>query len=284
MIGYLNLPLSILYPHEKIFYQAAYCSICRNFSKKKLFLNRFLLNYDTIFFYLLFITAYPSYKFNLKPFLCKLNFQKRFYIKDNGIIDYFSDYSSFFSLLKFYDNFLDEKFPISNLNYILYKIFLNNLEYIDKNYLTNTFNKINKKRISSKDNEIIILSSILENIFPYDYLNYKYKDKISIIISNLIKLIFYIDALDDLTIDKKKKKDNILISKFNFKSDEQNLQKIKSECTFSINYSLDQLQYLPNKDFLRMLKIYFTDLIPMLLDKALLKNGINSIFTNIEIK
>ena len=296
MTGYLTPPLPLLFPHEKLFVQASYCSICNNLFKRKLYLNRYFLNYDAIFFYLLFLSANPSYKFTIKPFFCKSTLTNRFFIEDNGILSYFSDYSTLFSSLKFLDNFQDEKFPISSLSYIIFKKLFNSLKYLDKKMIIDFINKENASKPKKifynndwdldKNKEIENLILLIENNFPFDYINYSFRNNVSSILSNLIKLLFYIDAIDDFNKDYKKNQNNILydlntknIKKIkNINIEKSILRIIKNECTFSLNYCVKQLDNLPNKDFIRILKIYFSDLIPFLLDKALLKNNYTSIF------
>jgi len=137
-----------------------------------------------------------------------------------------------------------------------------------------------------KNKEIENLILLIENNFPFDYINYSFRNNVSSILSNLIKLLFYIDAIDDFNKDYKKNQNNILydlntknIKKIkNINIEKSILRIIKNECTFSLNYCVKQLDNLPNKDFIRILKIYFSDLIPFLLDKALLKNNYTSIF------
>lgn len=73
----------------------------------------------------------------------------------------------------------------------------------------------------------------------------------------------------------------VLIKNYkNIKLKEQKelLLSIKNECLFSINFSINEANKLPNKDFARIIEVYFTDLIPSLLDKGLIKNSCNPIF------
>jgi len=275
--GYLTPPLSLFYPHEKLFVKASYCSICRILASRRLYLNRAFLNYDAIFFYLLFSASLQSYNFSIESFFCKHTMTNRFLIKDNGILNYFADYSTLFSILKFYDNINDEKFPSSFFSSIFYKKFSNSFKFLNKSSILQSMDKD-----KSFDNEIVDLITLIESIFPFDYLNYQYRNPISSIISNLIKLIYYIDAVDDFKDDLKKSKKNILLSgetkSINSNDIEFIQKKLKNECIFSINYCLNQLEKLPNKQFVHILKLYFSDLIPALLNKALKKNGWMEIF------
>lgn len=301
MTGLLTPPIKLLYPHERLFMQAAYCSFCKNLSRKKLWINRIFLNYDSLFFYVLFLLSIENYKFTISPFFCKTTLTNRFLIKDNGLIEYFTDYSSIFSSLKFFDNYQDEKAIKSVYSYFLFKNISKSIRYIKsksnlgKNLFEEYFEN-SKKEIFENSNEISNLIKFFEDIFPFDYMNYIYRKSISIILSNLIKLIFFIDAIDDFEDDIKNHKNNILITTsfnnrfkdkislykqsnfFKLKNNQDLLDKIKSECFFSLNYSLNELNNLPNKNFAHIIHVYFTDLLPMLLDKSLIKNGCKPIF------
>jgi hypothetical protein len=311
--GYLKPPLNLLYPHEKLFLSSAYCSICKNLSKRKLYLNRILLNYDSLFFYTLFTLAIPNYKFSISPFFCRYTLTNRYYLTDNGLLDYFSDYSSLFSSLKFLDDYLDENPAKSKFSYILFKFLNNTLKYISHEEILNSILS-NENQTKSEMEKLI---EFIQTIIPLDYINYSFRKPISIVLSNLIKLLFYIDAIDDFEQDLKSKKQNILFElpkTYSTKTSDTNniktsniktsdvkitqmkitgkklkdnfslLEEIKKECTFSLNLSLDQIDMLPNKDFSHIIKTYFTDLIPFLLDKVLLKNNCNQIFCKFNIQ
>lgn len=290
MTGYLKPPLNLLYPHEKLFLSSSYCSICKNLSKRKLFLNRILLNYDSLFFYTLFTLAIPNYNFSISPFFCRYTLTNRYYLSDNGLLDYFSDYSSLFSSLKFLDDYHDENPIKSKLSFTLFKFLTKTIKYISHKEI---YNIIMSKKDQTK-NEIEELIEFIQTIIPLDYINYSYRKPISIIISNLIKLLFYIDAIDDFEQDFKNNKKNILIdlyqSSYNkitqikMKENFILLEKIKKECTFSLNLALEQVDILPNKDFSHIIKLYFTDLIPFLLDRSLLKNNCDQIFCKYKIQ
>jgi len=285
--GYLKPPLNLLYPDERIFLQSAYCSICKELSRRKLLINRILLNYDSLFFYILFLLANPSYSFHISPFFCSYTLTNRYYLIDNGLIKYFADYSTLFSSLKFLDDYFDEKPFKSKFSFILFKTISKSLSYINQENLKNI--KAIKYR---QNNEIERLIKFFEEILPLDYVNYSFRNSISIIISNLIKLLFYIDAIDDFNEDFKNKKQNIFfdlndaklnLNKFylnNIKLKDNSilLEKIKKECTFSLNYALKEIENLPNKYFSHIIEVYFTDLIPALLNKSLLKNNCPKIF------
>lgn len=316
MTGYLTPPLNLLYPHERLFLQSSYCRICKNLSDRKLILNRIFLNYDSLFFFTLFLSTLQEYNFSITPFFCKFTLTNRFYLSDNGLISYFTDYSTLFSSLKFFDNYKDEKSLISIISLIFYKKLIKSLQFIkddnsfdNKNNISfnihldentkselriaNSINDDHDKEDYNKDdfnkNEIFELIRAIENIFPLEYINYLYRENVSTIISNLIKLLFYIDAIDDYEDDLKKNKKNILFygdknKNRKLKDNSIVLDKIKSECTFSLNYCLINIEKLPNKNFLHILQVYFTDLIPQLLDKALLKSGCQQIFCKYKVK
>ncbi len=301
MTGLLTPPIKLFYPHERLFIQAAYCSFCKNLSKKRLWINRIFLNYDALFFYVLFLLSFENYKFTISPFFCKTTFTNRFLIEDNGLIEYFTDYSSIFSSLKFFDNYKDEKAIKSLYSYLLFKNISKSIKYIksksniEKNLFEEYFENPKKENFENS-NEIENLIKFFEEIFPFDYMNYMYRKSISIILSNLIKLIFFIDAIDDFEDDFKNHKNNIFVTSsfnnrlkdrislykninfFKLKNNQDLLDKIKSECFFSLNYSLNELSNLPNKNFAHIIQVYFTDLLPMLLDKSLIKNGCDPIF------
>lgn len=294
MTGYLTPPLKLFYPHERLFVNSIYCTFCRNLSKRRLLLNRLFLNYDSIFFYLLFVLANPSYRFYFSSFRCSYNFSDRFYIVDNGLLEYFTDYSTLFNNLKFFDNYLDENKILSKLYLFLYKNFTKTLKYIPEN-VWEDFNfkfskKILKKSIKTNEIELDIdkIEFFIEQILPLDYINYQFRSNISIIISNLIKLLYYLDAIDDFSKDIKSNKKNILFQfsdncyskSYKLKNDYKLLEKIKAECFFSLNFALNEIEKLPNDDYKHIVKLYFTDLIPYLLDKALIKNGAKKIFSN----
>ena len=270
MTGYLTPPLNLLYPHERLFLQSSYCSICKNLSDRKLLLNRVFLNYDSLFFFTLFLSTLQEYNFSINPFFCKFTLTNRFYLSDNSLINYFTDYSTLFSSLKFLDNYKDEKSINSIISLIFYKKLIKSLQFIQDDSSLNNKNDIsynilpyantkyelriansindefNKEAYNKDDfnkNEIFELIRVIENIFPLEYINYLYRENVSTIISNLIKLLFYIDAIDDYEDDFKKNMKNILFygdenKNKKLKDDSIVLDKIKSECTFSLNYCL----------------------------------------------
>ncbi|MFN3411885.1 MAG: DUF5685 family protein [Exilispira sp.] len=279
MIGYLKPPIILLYPHEKIFINSAYCTFCKVFQKNNLLFNRLFLSYDSLFFYILFLSSIPSYRFSLNTFFCKYTLTNRFSIEDNGLSSYFAEYSSFLNLLKLYDDIIDEKPIKSKISKFLFNYLAKTIKYIP-----DAVDQI--ENMSIHENEIEQLIFLIEKILPLDYINNSFKNSISIIISNLIKLLFYIDAIDDFEEDVKMKKDNILLRKvflngsknIKLKDQRELLEIIRKECLFSINFSINEIDKLPNKDFARIVMVYFTDLIPSLLDKGLIKNNCNPIF------
>jgi len=311
VIGYLHPLSSILYPDERLFVSSSYCAFCQNLKKRKNNLARLFLSNDIIFFYSLFASCLNNFTFHVYPFYCYATMSNRFLIKDNGLLDYFTDFTLLFTSLKFYDNYIDSKFPKSFISNLIFKFFFNSIKYINKNlsvenndffnsktkkiFLLN--NKCNKSSVNLED-EMLQLQSLFETILPLDLLPYSAKLQVSSIVSQTIRLLYIIDSIDDFENDLKKNKDNLILNYMDTPASQKDLQKknsrdfvdfklkdnrdvinkIEKMSTLSLNYCISQLENLRVYRFKHLLKHYFSDLIPLQLDRALNKNNIASRF------
>ncbi len=307
MVGYLHPLNNILYPDERLFISSAYCAFCKNLKKRKNHLARLFLSNDIIFFYSLFASCLENFNYHIYPFYCYATMSNRFYVKDNGLLDYFTDFTLLFTSLKFYDDSIDSKFPRSFISKFLFRFFFKSIKYISKDfsYKNNDFFQFknmkirsNKNNISNLEEEMLQLQYLFESLLPLDLIPSYAKLQVSSIVSQTIKLLYIIDSIDDFEYDLKKNKDNLILNyidmpasqkdrqkkssrdlvDFKLEDNKDLIDKIEKMSTLSLNYCISQLENLKVYRFKHLLKHYFSDLIPLQLDKALNRNNIPSRF------
>lgn len=250
MYGYVTPDKSKLYHKDFLLFRAFYCGVCKETAKHYGNLPRLATNYD-IAFLGVFLHAYLNI---LPEFLnqnCILNpFAKKHIVKSNNLLKDITD----LNLLLAYHNVLDNKIDNGGLK--------NNIfcSLLKKHYQKSSINlpqadqiiqaqyeqlrELERQNCPSLDKTadcfaIMLRDSVLTVIQKHngDAQNQNLKD----FLYNLGKLVYLLDALDDLKEDYKSKNYNPFLAKFgNFQTKEQFIDDNKSDLDFTFNITINK--------------------------------------------
>ncbi|HOV25575.1 MAG TPA: DUF5685 family protein [Pseudobacteroides sp.] len=224
MFGYVRYSKPDLTFRDYYKYKAYYCGMC--FSIKNNFgqLKRLSLNYDIVFMAILFSGIYGGCdKVHLKK--CFLSPFKKKKVILNEYLDYCSSINVLFSYYKLLDDYKDNKSVHSLLlSKILYKDYIkikDKYPYKEK-IVRDGFEKIQELEKFDKttlDEISDVFGEILGEMFVYNP-QYDQLRLLREIGFYLGKLVYYLDSIDDIEDDAKRKRFNPLLNSY-----EHNIEK-----------------------------------------------------------
>ncbi|HEY8419759.1 MAG TPA: DUF5685 family protein [Clostridia bacterium] len=251
MYGYVTPDKSKLYNKDFLLYRAFYCGVCKETAKNYGNLPRLATNYD-IAFLGVFLHAYLNI---LPAFLnegCILNpFVKKHIVKSSHLLKDITD----LNLLLVYHNLLDNKIDSGGLKTEIalnvfkkhYQKSSQNLAQVDCIIKTQyeRLRELERQNCPSLDQTadcfaVMLRESVLVIIKKHggDCENQYLKD----FLYNLGKLVYLLDALDDLNEDYKSKNYNPFLARFgNYKSKEQFIADNKSDLDFTFNITINKM-------------------------------------------
>ncbi|HEY8423369.1 MAG TPA: DUF5685 family protein [Clostridia bacterium] len=250
MYGYVTPDKSKLYNKDFLLYRAFYCGVCKETAKNYGNLPRFATNYDIAFlgvFFHAYLNVLPEF-INQN---CVLNpFVKKHIVKSSGLLKDITD----LNILLAYHKVLDDKIDSGGIksNIILgilkkhYHKSSANLPEADAIIRTQyeRLRELEKQNCSSVDKTadcfaVMLRDSALAIIKKHngDFQSQPLQD----FLYNLGKLVYLLDALDDLAEDYKSKNYNPLLARFgNFKTKEQFINDNKSDLDFIFNITINK--------------------------------------------
>lgn len=234
-------------------YKEYYCSICFSLKKRGGNLSRLLLNYDIVFLSLI-VDSLKEENMERKNFRCHLNpFLKRCRKNEHGkIMLYSADILIILSYFKLIDDYLDQKNVFKLLLSKLLKIRAKKVFNEQKETVQRIKELLDKGNKMEKDNADVRLladnfGEVMETIAPSD------KKPIGMIMYEMGRLLYYIDAIEDFDEDKKKGNFN----PFNSKDDIKSCQQEVWEVLYKVAEIFELLPIKKNKDILINI-IYFS--------------------------
>lgn len=251
MYGYVTPDKSKLYNKDFLLYRAFYCGVCKETAKNYGNLPRFATNYD-IAFLGVFLHAYLNI---LPDFLnenCILNpFVKKNIVQSSLLLKDITD----LNLLLVYHNVLDNKIDSGSIKANIA------LSVLKKHYQKSSTNlaeadeiiKTQYERLRELENQncpsvdktadcfaVMLRDSALTIIKKHggDCQNQNLKD----FLYNLGKLVYLLDALDDLAEDYKSKNYNPFLARYGgFKTKEQFISERKEDLDFTFNITINKM-------------------------------------------
>jgi hypothetical protein len=251
MYGYVTPDKAKLYNKDFLLYRAFYCGVCKETAKNYGNLPRFATNYDIAFLgvflhaYLNILPSFLNQNCILNPFVKKHIVQSSHLLKDITNLN----------LLLVYHNILDNVIDSGGIKAnIAQKVFKKhyqkssvNLEEADNIIKTQygRLRELERQNCPSLDKTadcfaVMLRDSVSVIIKKHggDIQNQRLKD----FLYNLGKLVYMLDALDDLNEDYKSQNYNPFLARFgNYKTKEQFIADNKSDLDFAFNITINKM-------------------------------------------
>ncbi|NLC17239.1 MAG: hypothetical protein GX756_05100 [Clostridiales bacterium] len=251
MYGYITPDKSKLYNKDFLLFRAFYCGVCKTTAKYFGNTPRLATNYD-----IAFLGAFLHAYLNILPqFLnqnCILNpFVKKYIVKSSALLKDITD----LNLLLAYHNILDNKIDgggIKNavLEGLLKKHYqkssaaLNEADQIIKTQYER-LRRLEKENCASLDKTADCFAAMLRDcvlVLVKKHGGDNEDQNLKDFLYNLGKLVYLLDALDDLKEDYKSKNYNPFLAKFgNFQNKEQFIADNKDDIDFIINITINKM-------------------------------------------
>lgn len=251
MFGYVLPEKPELKIREYELFRAYYCGICKSIGKRYGQLPRMVLNYDCTFLAVLLSGIYEDMPFAKRGRCIAHPIKKRHYIEKNEIIDYTSDMNILLAYYNMYDNWEDERSPVSGAGILVLK---SNFKKIRKKYpekcsiieaRLKELRALEEDKCASMDKAAEPFAKLMEEITAYKMAGCDEKtvEILKWIGYNLGKWIYIIDAYDDLEKDISKKAYNPLIFQFGYEGGDVGKfkEEIRERVEFNLTFSLSQI-------------------------------------------
>lgn len=255
MFGYVIPDKPNMYIKDFNLYRAYYCGLCKSIGKKYGNILRLSTNYDMTFL-AIFADAVLGGEPIIKKETCILNpVTKRPIVKENKVLDRVTDINILFIHYKLQDDIYDEnklskKIADKVLLRRAYKKARKKEKEIDQ-LLDSGFKKLNVLE-SSKEKSIDKVSDVFATILAQVsglVLGDKKSEYTYDIFYELGKIVYLIDAIDDIEDDFKNKEYNVFLEDYDFKDKKTFLEEQKEKlefilinCYVSIKKSLENIE------------------------------------------
>ncbi|WP_105619977.1 DUF5685 family protein [Vallitalea okinawensis] len=213
MFGYITIDKMELKFKEYYRYRGYYCGLCKTLKRNYGEISRFTLNYDMTFLVLLLTSLYEPVS-TIGNERCYVHPTKKQMIISNEIMDYVAAINVILAYHKLMDDWKDEKSikSLSGMGLLKrqYNKAKSDYEVLDQLIQSRLeeLHKLEKKEEDNIDLVSNIFASIMSKIFVYkEDIWQPYLEKIGFAFG---KLVYLLDAVDDLEEDQKKERYNPL--------------------------------------------------------------------------
>lgn len=243
MFGYINIDKMELKVKEYYRYRAYYCGLCKALKKHYGEVSRLTLNYDMTFLVLLLTALYePDTEESQQR--CMLHPTKKMTILSNDIMAYAASVNVLLAYYKMLDDWQDDKSIVGlagmgglGLQYKKAKKAYPQLDQVISKELS-CLSELEKGKSEDIDAVSNTFARIMSEIFSYkEDMWTPYLAKIGF---SFGKLIYTLDAYDDLEEDKKKKRYNPLIYNDSISNDQ-----LKEALLYELSIIHEELDKLP---------------------------------------
>ena len=242
MFGYVRPCVAELKVRDNELYRATYCGLCRTMGKNTGCLSKITLNYDFVFLALLQM-AVNNDEVKVKMRRCAVHpLKKRPMIEPNESLKYSAKTSVILTRLKLKDN-VNDSHGISRLKAKIAGCVSIFLKKTDKNLkelegkirgCIAELNEYEKENVDSVDKVANTFAELLGTLASYN-LDGANKRIVYEIGFHLGKLIYVLDAVDDLKSDIKTGSFNVIKNSFGSELTEQDKNVLKCAMTFELD-------------------------------------------------
>lgn len=222
MLGYFRPTTSQISEDEKKLYKSIYCKLCKTIGKRYGKIDTLFIQHDLVFILLIIIENINFNEINFEKKSCTICSLKRIHIindeKLDDILNILADICVFTVYTAYINRMIDKK-GNSIKNKLFYYIYGKTFEkcIINLNINKKEIEKLKEiiyKETHNNSNYVRTPDAIIHPMCEYysDLIVYKLNMKVDlkVIPYNMCKIMYYIDALDDLNKDREDNKFNIL--------------------------------------------------------------------------